>query len=75
MSAVNVVPSWGSVSVVLATPNSRDSVVWTYITYPLAIKIDDPTISHKPDQGGVVVGINSYEELEQAYFNLKSKLI
>ncbi|MCK9228316.1 MAG: bifunctional acetate--CoA ligase family protein/GNAT family N-acetyltransferase [Syntrophorhabdaceae bacterium] len=37
------------------------------IGYPVVIKIVSPDITHKTDVGGVTVGINSDEQLRQAY--------
>jgi len=39
--------------------------------YPLAIKIDDPTISHKSDFGGVVIDIRDQDDLENAFKDMK----
>jgi acetyltransferase len=41
--------------------------------YPLAMKIDDPGISHKSDVGGVVVNIRDQVELENAFREMKQK--
>jgi len=37
------------------------------IGYPVVVKIVSPTILHKSDVGGVIIGINSDEELRAAY--------
>ncbi len=42
------------------------------ITYPCVVKVDDPTVAHKTDRGGVIVGIKTLRELDSARKNLKS---
>jgi len=41
--------------------------------FPLAMKIDDPGISHKSDVGGVAVDIRDQGELENAFKEMKRK--
>lgn len=40
------------------------------IGYPLVLKIASEDISHKSDVGGVIVGINNSEELQEAFTDL-----
>ncbi|CAI7722771.1 succinyl-CoA ligase, putative [Plasmodium vivax] len=41
------------------------------ITFPCAMKIHSDTITHKKDIGGVILNINSREELTQAYKSIQ----
>ncbi len=38
--------------------------------YPIVMKIASPDILHKTDVGGVVVGINNEQQLEQAFYSI-----
>ena len=42
--------------------------------YPLVLKTATPGILHKSDQGGVVVGIESVDELRSAYHDMAGRL-
>lgn len=42
--------------------------------FPVVLKVSSPTMLHKSDEGGVIVGIDSNEKLESAFENL-SKII
>ncbi len=44
------------------------------IGYPVAIKIISPDVLDKSDIGGVVVGINSDEQLTQAYEGMLTRV-
>ncbi len=43
--------------------------------YPLVMKIISPDISHKSDAGGVVLGINSEEELRDEYVKMMDRVL
>ena len=43
------------------------------IIYPCVVKVDDPHILHKSDRGGVILPINSMEELKDAREVLKNR--
>ena len=43
------------------------------IIYPCVVKVDDPHILHKSDRGGVILPINSIEELKDAREILKNR--
>lgn len=51
----------------LATTSGEAGEIAERIGYPLVMKIVSPQIIHKSDAGGVKVGLNSREEVEQAY--------
>ncbi len=51
----------------LATSSGEAGEIAERIGYPLVMKIVSPQIIHKSDAGGVKVGLNSREEVEQAY--------
>ena len=42
------------------------------IIYPCVAKVDDPTVAHKTDRGGVIAGIKTLRELDSARKNLQS---
>ncbi|HEY3277139.1 MAG TPA: bifunctional acetate--CoA ligase family protein/GNAT family N-acetyltransferase [Syntrophorhabdaceae bacterium] len=44
------------------------------IGYPLVIKIVSPDISHKSDVGGVIVGVNSDDQLKEAYAGMTEEV-
>ncbi len=43
------------------------------LSFPLALKIDDPSISHKTDVGGVFTDLRTQAELENAFKSIKKK--
>lgn len=45
------------------------------LSFPVAMKIDDPTISHKTDAGGVVTDLRTQAELEDAFKTMKNKFV
>lgn len=51
----------------LATTSGEAGEIAERIGYPLVMKIVSPQIIHKSDAGGVKVGLDSREEVEQAY--------
>ena len=44
------------------------------IGYPVVLKTDEPTIQHKSDAGGVVLGVGGPAELAAAYADLAARL-
>jgi len=42
--------------------------------FPVAVKLDSATITHKSDVGGVVLGLNSGNEVERAFDNIEARL-
>jgi acetyltransferase len=44
------------------------------IGYPVAVKLESPTITHKTDVGGVVLNVTSKEGVEEAYGIIKGNL-
>lgn len=42
--------------------------------FPVAVKLDSRTITHKSDVGGVVLDLNSGDEVVQAFHHIKSEL-
>lgn len=43
------------------------------LSFPVALKIDDPSVSHKTDVGGVVTDLRTQAELEDAFKAMKSE--
>ncbi|MEI8343384.1 MAG: acetate--CoA ligase family protein [Candidatus Moraniibacteriota bacterium] len=41
--------------------------------FPLALKIDSDTVLHKTDQGGLILGIKSIEQLKQSFSQMQEK--
>ena len=44
------------------------------LNFPVAVKLDSSTLVHKTDVGGVILGLNSPDEVRQAFNELSSKL-
>jgi acetyl coenzyme A synthetase (ADP forming)-like protein len=44
------------------------------IGFPVAVKLDSSTITHKSDVGGVVLGLNSGDEVKQAFNDIRARL-
>jgi acetyl coenzyme A synthetase (ADP forming)-like protein len=44
------------------------------IGFPVAVKLDSSTITHKSDVGGVVLGISSRDEVKQAFNDIRARL-
>jgi acetyl coenzyme A synthetase (ADP forming)-like protein len=43
--------------------------------FPVAVKLASPTITHKTDVGGVVLNVDSESGVEQAFSDIKNKLV
>jgi len=44
------------------------------IGFPVALKVDSPTITHKTDIGGVVLNLKSASEVEEAYRTIEARI-
>jgi len=44
------------------------------IGFPVAVKLDSSTITHKSDVGGVVLGLDSGDEVKQAFNDIRARL-
>ena len=55
------------------TPNEAEASA-TKIGFPVAVKLDSRTITHKSDVGGVVLDLNSEDEVAQAFKHIRSEL-
>jgi acetyl coenzyme A synthetase (ADP forming)-like protein len=44
------------------------------IGFPVAVKLDSSTISHKSDVGGVVLDLNTADQVEQAFNDIRERL-
>jgi acetate---CoA ligase (ADP-forming) len=42
--------------------------------FPVAVKLESATITHKTDVGGVVLNVTSKDEVEKAFFNIRNNL-
>ncbi len=63
-----------TVETVVATTAAEVAVAAAKLGFPVAVKLDSPTITHKTDVGGVVLDVNSEEEVEKAFGNIRAKL-
>jgi acetyl coenzyme A synthetase (ADP forming)-like protein len=45
------------------------------IGFPVAVKLDSSTLTHKSDVGGVVLDINSAEKVKKAFNDIKARLV
>jgi acetyltransferase len=43
------------------------------IGFPVAVKLDSSTITHKSDVGGVILDINSGDKVKQAFDQLEKR--
>jgi acetyltransferase len=44
------------------------------LKFPVAVKLESPTITHKTDVGGVILNVKSPGEVEEAYITIRKKL-
>jgi acetyl coenzyme A synthetase (ADP forming)-like protein len=44
------------------------------IGFPVAVKLDSSTVTHKSDVGGVVLSLNSGDEVKQAFNDIRARL-
>jgi acetyl coenzyme A synthetase (ADP forming)-like protein len=60
-------------TVVARTPNEAAAAA-AKIGFPVAVKLDSSTITHKSDVGGVVLGLHSGDEVKQAFDDIRARL-
>jgi len=61
-------------SLVARTPTEAAAAAKT-IGFPVAVKLDSSTITHKSDVGGVVLRLDSGDEVKQAFSDIRARLI
>ena len=62
------------VETIAARTPDRAAAAATKIGFPVAVKLDSSTITHKSDVGGVVLGLNSNSEVKQAFEGIRTRL-
>jgi acetyltransferase len=60
--------------VVVARTPSEAKAAAEKMGFPVAVKLDSPTITHKTDVGGVILNVKSKSEVEEAYNTISKKL-
>ena len=60
--------------IVFARTMSEAQAAAEKLGFPVAIKLESPTITHKTDVGGVVLNVSSKSEVEKAYNTIKKNL-
>jgi acetyl coenzyme A synthetase (ADP forming)-like protein len=60
-------------TLVARTPTEAAAAA-TKIGFPVAVKLDSSTITHKSDVGGVVLGLHSGDEVKQAFDDIRARL-
>jgi acetyl coenzyme A synthetase (ADP forming)-like protein len=60
-------------TVVARTPTEAAAAA-TKIGFPVAVKLDSATITHKSDVGGVVLGLHSGDDVKQAFDDIRARL-
>jgi acetyl coenzyme A synthetase (ADP forming)-like protein len=60
-------------SVVARTPNEAAGAA-EKTGFPVAVKLDSATITHKSDVGGVILGLNSADEVKEAFNDIRARL-
>jgi len=60
--------------VVVAKTPSKAQAAAARLGFPVAVKLESPTITHKTDVGGVVLNVTSKSEVEKAYNAIKKNL-
>jgi len=75
--AMNILHAYGiKVAEVMKASSLADlAKVSTRLGFPVAMKIDDPDISHKSDVGGVEIDIRDKAQLEAAFKKMKAKFL
>jgi acetyl coenzyme A synthetase (ADP forming)-like protein len=59
---------------VVAKTRTEAAVAAAKIGFPVAVKLDSSTITHKSDVGGVVLNLGSGHEVKRAFDDIKTKL-
>jgi acetyl coenzyme A synthetase (ADP forming)-like protein len=62
------------VETVVAKTAARAATVASKIGFPVVVKLASNTITHKSDVGGVVLDLNSGDEVKRAFNDIKAKL-
>jgi len=62
------------VNIVVAGSAAQAKAAAAKIGFPVAVKLESPTITHKTDVGGVVLNVNSEKEVEQAFNTIRTNL-
>jgi acetate---CoA ligase (ADP-forming) len=60
--------------IVVAKTQSEAKAAAERLGFPVAIKLESPTITHKTDVGGVVLNVGSEREVEKAYDTIRKNL-
>jgi acetyl coenzyme A synthetase (ADP forming)-like protein len=62
------------VETIMAKTPAEATAAATKIGFPVAVKLDSATITHKSDVGGVVLGLHSGEGVRQAFDDIRARL-
>jgi acetyl coenzyme A synthetase (ADP forming)-like protein len=62
------------VETMMAKTPAEATAAATKIGFPVAVKLDSATITHKSDVGGVVLGLHSGEGVRQAFDDIRARL-
>jgi acetyl coenzyme A synthetase (ADP forming)-like protein len=62
------------VETTMAKTPAEAAAAATQIGFPVAVKLDSATITHKSDVGGVVLGLHSVDEVKQAFNDIRARL-
>ena len=62
------------VETLVARTPTRAATAAAKIGFPVAVKLDSSTITHKSDVGGVVLGLRSGDEVKQAFDDIRARL-
>jgi acetyl coenzyme A synthetase (ADP forming)-like protein len=62
------------VDTLVARTATEAAAAATRIGFPVAVKLDSSTITHKSDVGGVVLGLNSGDEVKQSFNDIRARL-
>ena len=62
------------VETIAARTPDRAAAAATKIGFPVAVKLDSSTITHKSDVGGVVLGLDSNSDVKRAFEGIRTRL-
>jgi acetyl coenzyme A synthetase (ADP forming)-like protein len=62
------------VETIMAKTPAEAAAAATKIGFPVAVKLDSATITHKSDVGGVVLGLHSGEGVTEAFDDIRARL-
>jgi len=73
--ALNIINAYGvEIARSAKAKTQKDAIkALTELNFPLVMKIDDPTIAHKTDVGGVATDLRDQDEVIEALKDMKSK--